>query len=629
MTIQLFSPNELENLRAVIEKNGWKIEGKTENYFRYSVKNDKLLLFTLKIPVQLPVRLNIPLEILTFRLSLIFKFWNLNPAVNRNILLFMKMLRDLALQVKLEQQFPIEGKETQLVDLLNLILPEPIDSEYENTWINRIRISLMNKRDSIEQFNESEITSFIETLNKTGLKSTFKLPWELKEGVPRLRTTETLFFSNDEEFDEFFILEKGFFSYFKDLEYKKLFLRTSFDCYTPYLLKNLFQDLDFDIDDCLENWIKFSRMLLNSLLKIINLNKINQPDYIQINPEREFESNDFELNENNFPFTALHYESSIAKGELFHIHNDLLNTPPRSFKVLEFMNTYTEAEELIANYRFEEAAQLLNNSLKIFNKYKQKKIIVSILLKLRKIAKNLNQPEIAFNYLNTALGVAKSGDIPIEFIIKVHYKLGKHYFKTDEFTKAEQHFDTIINFLEKEQVKVNREEYLGIAYLYRGLINLQNSNISQSKNDFKEALAYSKDSPKVKLKYHLLRALDYKNKGNLSQAQKLLRAGIEAVGLDYKDKKNDYILINIILELIEFYIHHRVDSRKAIYLLKTIETRIGQNIKQVHGIKKAIRWNLLMCDYQDILEKNSEKSTYYYKQSQILINQLKKIGVIQ
>lgn len=629
MTIQLFSPNELENLRAVIEKNGWKIEGKTENYFRYSVKNDKLLLFTLKIPIQLPVRLNIPLEMLTFRLSIAFKFWNLNPAVNRNILLFMKMLRDLALQAKLEQLFPIEGKESQLVDLLNLILPEPIDNEYESTWVNRIRISLMNKRDSIEQFNESEITSILETLNKTGLKSTFKLPWELKEGVPRLRTTETLFFSNDEEFDEFFILEKGFFTYFKDLEYKKLYIRTSFDCYTPYILKNLFQEPNFDIDNCLENWIKFSRMLLNSLLKIINLNKINLPDYIQINPEREFESNGFELNENNFPFTALHYESSIAKGELFHVHNDLLNTPPRSFKVLEFMNTYTEAEELITNYRFEEAAQLLNNSLKVFNKHKQKKIVVSILLKLRKIAKNLNQPDIALNYLNTALGVAKSGDVPIEFIIIVHYKMGKHYFKTDEFTKAEQHFDTIINFLEKEQVKINREEYLGMAYLYRGLINIHNSQISQSKNDFKETLQYSRDSPKVKLKYHLLRAIDYKNNDNLSQAQKLLRAGIEAVGLDYTDKKYEYILINIVLELIEFYIHHRVDSRKALYLLKTIETRIGQNIKQINGIKKAIRWNLLMCDYQDILEKNSDKSTYYYKQSQVLINQLKKIGVIQ
>jgi len=539
------------------------------------------------------------------------------------------MLRDLALQVKLEQSFPIEGKETQLVELLNLILPEPIDNEQENTWINRIRISLMNKRDSIEKFTESEIRSIIDTLNKIGLEATFKLPWELREGVPRLRTSETLFFSNDEAFDEFFILEKGFFSYFKDLEYNKFYLRTSFDCYTPYISKDLFQDIEFKPEIYLENWIKFSRIMLNTLLKIINLNKGNQQDYIQINPERELVSSEFELNQNNFPFTALHYESSIAKGELYHMHHDLLNTPPRSFKVLEFMNTYTEAEDLIKSYRFDEAAQLLNSSLKVFNKHKQKKIVVSILLKLRKIAKNLNQPEIALNYLNSALGVAKSGDVPIEFIIKVHYKLGKHNFKAGEYPKAKEHFETIINFLEKEQVKINKEEYLGMAYLYRGLIELQTSQISQSKNDFKEALKYSKDSPKVKLKYHLLRAIDFKNKENLSQTQKLLRAGIDAVGLDYTDKKYEYILINIVLELAEFYIHHHVDSKKASYLLKVIETRVSQNIKQIHGIKKAIRWNLLMCDYQDILEKNSEKSTYYYKQSQILINQLKKIGVIQ
>jgi hypothetical protein len=628
MTIQLFSPNELKSLRSVIEKNGWKLEGKTENFFRYSIKNDKLLLFSLKIPIELPVRLNIPLEILTFRICIGFKFWNINSAVNRNILLFMKMLRDLALQIKLDQKFPIEGKENQLVELLNLIMPEPINNEHENTWINRIRVSLMNKRDSIEQFNEVKINRIVDSLKKTGLNSTFKLPWELKEGVPRIRTSETIFFSNDEDFDEFFILERGFFNYFKDLEYKKFYLRTSFDCYTPYLLKNLYKDNEFSIEESLETWIKFSRMLLNSLLKIINANKVKKQDYIQINPERELDSSDFEENENNFPFTALHYESSIAKGELYQIHNDLLNTPPDNFKVLEFTDTYTKAEDLIKNYRFEEAAQLLNSSLKVFNKYKQKKIVVSILLKLRKIAKNLNKDELALNYLNTALSVAKSGDVPIDFIIQVHYKLGKYHYKTNDYTKAEQHFETIINFLEKEEIAIHKKEYLGMAYLYRGLINLKNSNVAQSKKDLKEALEYSSESPKVKLKYHLLRALDYKNKGNLSQAQKLLRSGIEAVGLDYENKKYDYILINIILELAEFYIHHRVDSRKALYLLKVLETRIGQNIKQIHGIKKAIRWNLLMCDYQDILEKNSEKSTYYYKQSQILINQLKKIGVI-
>jgi hypothetical protein len=35
-----------------------------------------------------------------------------------------------------------------------------------------------------------------------------------------------------------------------------------------------------------------------------------------------------------------------------------------------------------------------------------------------------------------------------------------------------------------------------------------------------------------------------------------------------------------------------------------------------------------MCDYYDLLARDSDNSTHYYQQSQILINQLKKIGVI-
>ena len=82
------------------------------------------------------------------------------------------------------------------------------------------------------------------------------------------------------------------------------------------------------------------------------------------------------------------------------------------------------------------------------------------------------------------------------------------------------------------------------------------------------------------------------------------------------------------MELAEFYVHHRVDSRKALYLLKKVENRLAMFIKEIPGIKRAIRWNLLMCDFYDILAKDSNNSTHYYQQSQILINQLKKIGVL-
>jgi tetratricopeptide (TPR) repeat protein len=628
MSLRPFSTTELTNLKEAIERNGFNLEGTIENYFRYSVKKNKLILFTIKFPVSLPLRLNFPFEVVSFRICLAFKLWDLNQNTNKVIILILKMLRDLALQISLEHNFPIKGKETHLLDLLNKLMPETITDENDSKWLNRIRISLMNRREAFEEFDSLSTNKIVNVLDQIRLKPTFKLPWELRDGVPKLRTSETLFFSNDEEFDEFFILEKGFFTFFKDLEYNKFYIRSSFDSYTPYILNSLFKDNDFKLETYVENWIKFSRMMINSIIEIINLAKINQNDYIKFNPTKELDSNDFEFESNNFPFSSLHYESLMSKGDLYQIHNDLFNIPPSNFEVINSINSYIDAEQLIKNYRFDEATQLLNDSLKIFNKNRQKKVVVSILLKLREVASVLNHDEVAFNYLQTALGVAKTGEVPIEYIIKIHYYLGMRYFKNEEKDKALSHFNIIVNFLEKEEPSINKEEFLGMAYLYLGLINIEQDKLAEAKNNFKNAFQLGNKSTKVKLNYYLMRAKAYKSKGNLSQAQKLLRAGIDTVGMDFDEKEFVPILYDLILELAEFYIHHRVDSKKALYLMKSIEQRLSLNLKKVPGIRRSIRWNLLMCDYYDILARDSDNSTHYYQQSQILINQLKKIGVI-
>jgi len=627
MSLRPFSTTELTNLKEAIERNGFNLKGTIENYFRYSVKKDKLILFTIKFPVSLPLRLNFPFEVVSFRICLAFKLWDLNQNTNKVIILILKMLRDLALQISLEHNFPIKGKETHLLDLLNKLMPETITDENDSRWLNRIRISLMNKRESFEEFDSLYTNKIVNVLDKIRLNPTFKLPWELRDGVPKLRTSETLFFSNDEEFDEFFILEKGFFTFFKDLEYNKFYIRSSFDSYTPYIMNSLFKDNDFKLETYIENWIKFSRMMINSIIEIINLAKINQNDYIKFNPKKELDSNDFEFESNNFPFSALHYESLMSKGDLYQIHNDLFNTPPSNFEVIKSINSYIDAEQLIKNYRFDEATQLLNNSLKIFNKNRQKKVVVSILLKLREVASMLSQDEVAFNYLQSALGVAKSGEVSIEYIIKIHYYLGEMFFQSKKYDKMLSHFNIIVNFLENEELSINKDEFLGMAYLYIGLINIEQNKLAESKFNFKNALQLGNNSTKVKLNYYLMRAKSYKSKGNLSQTQKLLRAGIDTVGINFDEKEFAPILYDLVLELAEFYIHHRVDSKKALYLMKSIEKRLSLNLKKISGIRRAIRWNLLMCDYYDILARDSDKSTHYYQQSQILINQLKKIGV--
>ncbi len=627
MSLNPFSLNEIKNLRELIEKYGWKINGVTENYFRYSLKKEKIIIFTIKFPITLPIRLNVPFEVVSFRVSVAFQIWNLDQNSFTAILYLMKALRSLAISLTLEHTFPIMGKEQKIISLLNLIMPELIRGENENTWLNRIRVSLLNKREQLKDFTIDQHKNLIESLKNIGLEPSFNLPWELKNGVPKIRTSETLFFSNEGEFNEFFILEKGFFSYFKDLEYKKFYIRSSFDTYSPYVLIDLFNDVpDFKLEELVENWIKFSRIILNSILKVIERDKINQSELLNFRPSKEliYRSKNFISDQNNFPFTGLCYESSIAK-ELFQIHNDLFNKPPTNFEVIETINQYTEAEELIKNYSFEEATKKLNESLKVFNKNQQKKVVVAILLKLRKIAALLNNEDLARNYLESALGVAKSGEVPIDYIIKIHYKLGISYFKQKDYEKALNHFNIIINFLKNEKIPFIKEDYVGMAYLHIGLIYLEQNKIIESKAYFRRVLEIGSKLPKIKLTYFLTRAIRFKNQGNLSQAQRFLKAGLNNADFNFNDDQNQNVFIDYVLELAEFYIHHRKDSKKAIYYLSSLENHLSP--KEINNIERAIRWNLLMSDYYKVIEKNNQKSQYHVKQSRDLKNQLQKIGV--
>lgn len=622
MSIRPFSTNEIDNLREVIEQNGFRLNGLIKDYFRYSISKNKILIFTLKIPVHLPVNLTIPFEVANFQISIAFRFFHLNQEMYRFILSLMNLLKELSLEVSIEHKFPIQGKERQLVDVLNLVIPEVIKDENDRAWMNRIRISIMNKRERFKEFDNIKIKDISEALIKSGLSPTFKVPWELIKGLPKLRTAETLFYSTEEP--EFFILEKGYFTYFKDLEYEKFYLRTFYESYTPYLLNEIFRDNPhFKLEVLVETWIKFARLLLNSAIDIIDSIEINQNEFINLRPQKTLDSINFEFKQNNFPLSALYYECSTSK-ELYTLHNDLFNTPPTSFEVIEYVNYLTEAESLRKNYKFQEASKILEDSLKIFNKYRQKKIVVSILLQLRKIASYLNQNNAEINYLINALEIAKSGEVPLHFVIRIHYKLGKTYFKLKDYNNALKHFLIILNFLKEERKLFNKIEYEGLASLYTGISYLELNKIPDSQIFLKDAFQIGNKSPKVKLKYHLLRGIYYKDKEKYSQAQKLFKTAVS--GNEINDSQYQNILLDLLLEIGEFHIHYRKDTKKAFYHLELASKFLSK--KTLSGLKRSLRWTLLMGDFYKILINDSEKSSYYLGQSRIIRSQLNTIGVI-
>ncbi|MFX1385079.1 MAG: tetratricopeptide repeat protein, partial [Promethearchaeota archaeon] len=599
----------------------------------------------LKFPLIIPkMRLNIPYEVANFKVSIVFKLWHLNDKTLKIVIYFIKAFKELAEQVYLEPNISLEGKIQELLNLLNLFMPETIKNENERSWLNRIRTSLMNKREKYsEQFNlfdTIKTRDMVEILKTSGLNPTFKQPWELKRGLPKIRTSETLLFSNEEEnFDEFFIFEKGYITYFNDLEYDKFFVRSFFESYSPYLLftiLNYKQDYDFKFEIHVKNWIRLSRMFLNSILEIINNANFNSNDFITFNHKKEISKEDFIGNFCNFPLSALNYESSISK-ELFNLHNDLFDSPPTHFEVIESsLEYYTKAESFIRNYHFEPATRLLNEALKIFNKHRQKKAVISVLLLLRKIASLLNDKKLEQNYLQNALNIIKSKEVPEHYLVDIHYKLGKVYYKLKLLNESLNHFNTVITSLKKKETPSKKNEnselidkeqnYLGMTYLYMGLIYLEQERFADAKINFKNAFEIGKNSLRIKLYFYLFRAIAYKKRKNDSQAIKLLTTGLNSINEDNLTLYRNFIL-KIFLELVDIYIFSRKSKSKALLYLQQSEGYVST--KTIPEIHLAIRWNLLMSNYYKFLVKDHDNYQYYSKQSQNLIAQLHKIGVKQ
>jgi tetratricopeptide (TPR) repeat protein len=158
-----------------------------------------------------------------------------------------------------------------------------------------------------------------------------------------------------------------------------------------------------------------------------------------------------------------------------------------------------------------------------------------------------------------------------------------------------------------------------------GLIYQQFEDDDKAEQTFKTAFDLMEESLFIRLQYHLIRIQLYKKIGELGKAEKLLRKSVKAINFDNIPEKYHDILLDLLLELSEYFIHYKSDKKRANTYLSRAKNYISpQSIK---GIKRTIRWNKLMRDlYRDLLG-NDEKALTYYKRSQNLKTQLKKIGI--
>ncbi len=622
MAFTPISETDKKLINEIFQKKGFRQDLNVESYFRCSISDDNVITITIKKPITFPVRLNIPFEIVSFQFSLNLMIRVIDSSTFENLTYLIDKLREIGIESDLEHEFPVKGREKNLINVLSGVIPEPIKNETEHKWINRIRISILNKQSKFNEFNKIVCTNVNNSIRDLGLVATDVLPWDLKKGIPQYRINNVLFFNNVDSKDEYFILEKGFLTYFKDILVKNIHIRSQWASYTPYVLLELYKDENFDLELLITSWIKFSRLILNSIINLIESESVAKLNFQSFNFQNKIINSGEEL---TFPLIPLNYESKVAK-KLFPIKYKLLHNPPSNFEEIESLELYNQALEKFKNYKFSDAVKLFYESMKNFNKFRQRKIVVLILLHLSNIAQIFKQFDKAIEYLDNGLDLCKEGGIPISLIIKLHKKLGKNFFKIKRYNSAISHYNIIISFLEENQEELTNREILADTYLNLAKIQLKQDNLADAKLLFNKALSTAKGSLNIQLKYYYERAKYNREKEKISHAIKLCKQAFGILGDDEKtDRKYKKRILRIEKLLVKIFIYDRKDAKSAQIIFNDMKRLVSKD--SIFNLKMTLRYFQLQADLHKFLLKDDSLAKYFVDQAQNVKMQLKVIGV--
>ncbi|MHA1804596.1 MAG: tetratricopeptide repeat protein [Promethearchaeota archaeon] len=630
MPITPLSRAEIESIKQDLRSNGWHSKATMNHELRFSLKRNNVITLAIKIPLRLAIKTEIPVEIVKFHLSITWQFWNLNTIMSTFLQDLRRNLEQLKEEVKIDFNFSQEEQDSKLIELFNDVMPEPLKEEDERTFLNRLRIAMLNNETLCHEIPDEILQVIVTVIEKLGLSSSFKIPWELKKGIARFRISDLLIFSNEET--EYFLLEKdGYMTYFKDIYYQeKFYMRAFFESFFLPFFLSFYEKKEFgeQIQIFLENWIIFCRMLLNTLFKLVDSLSINYNEFVQFHPEKELLSNKFEDNRNNFPFSALYHETLFQK-ELSPIQNELLIAPPTNFKVMQSITFLVEAKDLIESLKFKDALKLLEEAAQIFKKHDQVKLLLSTYFLLAKIYKILRQYNISLKYLKNSFELTKTGKIPINLILKVHHKLGKLYFLLNRPEEALYHLNILVNFSEHEKQFAVPVKYLGHAYLLLGIIHSRKKNVAQSKTCFKKAKELGKIHPVTFVKLFLFRIKEFSKNNKISQALKYINALFTSEEINIENP--DYIdyYIDILFELARIYIYHRKSKKKALQVLLKLNKILKNMRSSVKKIEFTVQWNVLMGSYFKFFENDEHEFKKHLLKSEQLKEKLRKIGVMQ
>ncbi len=598
---------EEASLNDLLRKLGWVSTTRLQDEFRYSVNADKICCLNAKKNIKLPVRTFKPWAAVTFKSALAFQLRFMNDETFNLLNFVTTNLQNITKQAQLEHNFFLEGLEGKVVRAIEDFIPDGASNDVEQTYFNLLRINLLNKYSNYGDINAAFLAELPKVCEQAHIKSTFSLPWELKDGYPPHRHENALFFTNEEK-DEYLIVEPGYLTFFHDLSVNRVLVRSSFESHSPYILLAVFKDMDFKLADLITAWIQFARQQLTNLTAIVEFQDFDKNLLQEINLEKKLIEKGTDT---VFPLSSLALDSRMA-GKVAIPEWRILNKPPMSFDELEASHKYQQAVQASRAGKYRDAINFSVDAIKGFNRFGQKQGVLLTLLNLSYIAKKGNRLIEAEKYLKDALELCKTGEISEDIIIQVQSLLGEIKLLANKPAEAINHFEIATNFLDARGDK-DPQAQEKIAKLKLKLLRGYSAanNFPQAKLALKDAYNYAKSHLKnseqqdnFMLQYYLEDATLAEKRENFSQAILALR---KAAALEPKVAKNP-LLFKVHFNLARLILIHRKNPQYSLKSLQKAEEILSENKEQ--SMPKLIQVYELMSDAHEMLKDGATARSY-------------------
>ncbi len=598
---------EEASLHDLFKKLGWTSTTRLQDEFRYSVNTDKICCVTAKKNITLPVRTFKPWAVVTFKSALAFQFRFSNDETYNLLNYVTANLQNVTKQAKLEHNFFLQGVEGKVVRALEDFIPDGASNDAEQTFFNLLRISLTNKYGKFPEINSAFVAELPRVCEQAHIKSTFSLPWELKEGYPPFRHDNTLFFTSEEK-DEYLIAEPGYLTFFHDLVVNRVLVRSFFESHSPYVLLSVFKEMDFKLADLITAWIQFARQQLTNLTAIMEFQDFDKNLLQEVNLEKKLLEKGTDT---VFPLSCLALDSRMA-GKVALPEWRILSKAPMSFDELEASHKYQQAVQASRAGKFRDAITFSVEAIKGFNRFGQKQGVLLTLLNLSYIAKKGRKLIEAEKYLKDALELCKSGEIDEDIIIQVQSMLGEIKLLANQPTEAISHFEIATQFLEARTGKDPKSQEK-IAKLKLRLLRGYSAagNFPQAKLALKDALGYAKGHLKdpqeldnFMLQYYFEDAVMAEKRENFSQAILALR---KATVLENK-VTNDQLLFKVHFNLARLILLHRKNAQYSLKSLQKAEKILTENKEK--STPNLIQVYELMSDAYEMLKDGATARSY-------------------